>query len=130
MKFAQWMLGSIVLIFAVGACSTSQFVNLTPSELPRKANGLYPFEVAFHTRQRSMIKDSIEAYVVINRDFFPMRRTELVEGRWETMVPIDARTNKVYYRYRFDYLYKAFPQKKKGSILSPPYQLLIMDERS
>lgn len=127
----QWArLSLFVSLFALigGGCTTGRFTNLTPSELPRKADGLYPFEFAFSTRQRSLEKDTIDAYVVVDENLYPMTRTEMVEDRWETLVPVDPETNKLYYRYKIEYLYKAIPEKKRGSKMSPPYQLEIVDE--
>lgn len=74
-----------------------------------------------------MEKDTIEAFVVIEENFYPMTPTKLVADRWETLLPIDPTSEKIYYRYKLDYLYKAIPDKRRGSTLSDPYQLDITE---
>ena len=119
----------LVLISFLGVgCGTTAIVNLTPSRLPRKDNGQYPFGVEWASRQQSLIKDSIKAYVVIGLDQYPMQRTPLLTNRWETLVPIAAEKDSVIYRYKFDYEYQGFPARQPDSKLSKVYQLFILEK--
>ena len=114
------------LLFA--GCGTTAIVNLTPSRLPRKDNGQYPFGVEWSSRQQSLIKDSIKAYVIIGLDQYPMERTPLLTNRWETLVPIAGDKDSVIYRYKFDYEYQGFPAREPDSKLSKVYQMFILEK--
>lgn len=124
------LFGLTVCALVLGSigCTTSTISNLTPSRQPRNANGLYSFEVAFATRQQSLRKETLRPQVVIGLDTYPMRPTSLVQNRWETLVPIPADKEKVYYRIKFDYDYNSVPIRRGNSKLSPPYELQIVDQ--
>ena len=109
-------------------CATSAITNLTPSRLPRKDNGQYPFAVEWNSRQQSLLKDSIQTYVVIGLNQYPMQRTPMLTNRWETLVPVPADKDVVTYRYKFDYEYRGFPARERDSKLSKYYQLFILDK--
>ena len=117
----------LVPLLLVG-CGTTAIVNLTPSRLPRKDNGQYPFGVEWASRKQSLIKDSIKAYVVIGLDQYPMQRTPLLTNRWETLVPIAGDKDIVIYRYKFDFEYQGFPARQADSKLSKVYQLFILEK--
>src|SRR5688572_9943483 len=108
-------------------CSTT-ITNLTSSHVPRTADNLYPFEVALETSQASMKENSLQAFVLLGADVYPMRPVEMLKNRWETAVPIPASTNYVYYRYKFEYLYDRVGGPGKNSRLSTTYQLEIVDK--
>lgn len=128
MKLSQSAaLASLVLLFA--GCSTT-ITNLTPNQLPRNQQGLYPFEVALQTTQASIKEDTIQPYVMIGMEKYPMEPTPMLKNRWEAWVPIPASTNQVYYRYRFDYLYDRIPKPAESSRLSKTYQLQIIDREA
>ena len=114
-----------VLLILLFLCSCASFTNLTPSKLARNSNGLYPFEVAWQSRQQSLRKESIQVWVLIGLDTYPMQPTQIVKNRWETLVPIPASKGSVSYRYKLDYEYNSIPIPQKESVLSPPYQLEI-----
>ena len=113
----------LVPLLATG-CSTT-VTNLTPRQLSRNPTGLYKFEVAMDTNQRSLQKDTVKAFVVVGTEMFPMMPTMLLRNRWETLVPIPADQEYINYRFKFDYEYLVIPQRKSSSKLSPPYQLHI-----
>src|SRR6266699_4364913 len=50
----------LLLPLLLAGCGTTAITNLTPSRLPRKDNGQYPFGVEWSSRQQSLIKDSIK----------------------------------------------------------------------
>jgi len=122
-KFLPLILVPLLLV----GCTTSSISNLTPSRLPRKDNGQYQFGVEWTSRQQSLIKDSIKAYVLIGLDQYPMERTPLLTNRWETLVPITTDKDSVIYRYKFDYEYQGFPDRHPDSKLSKVYQLFLLE---
>lgn len=117
-------LASLVLLLT--GCSTT-ITNLTPNQLPRNPQGIYPFEVALQTTQASIKENTIQPYVMIGMEKYPMAPTPMLKNRWEALVPIPASTNNVYYRYRFDYKYDRIPKPAESSRLSQTYQLQIID---
>ena len=116
-----------LLLFSLllAGCTTTPITNLTPSRLPRKDNGQYPFAVEWNSYQQSLVKESIKAYVVIGLDQYPMQRTPMLTNRWETLVPVAPDREVVTYRYKFDYEYRGFPTHELDSKLSKYYQLFI-----
>jgi hypothetical protein len=116
-----------LLLLAVTGCSTTTITNLTPSRLPRKDNNQYTFEVDYNTRQQSLIRDSMEGYIIVGGERYPMQRVPMLHNRWEGIVPIDADQDVVTYRYRFDYQYRAIPDVRRDSVESRYYQLYLLD---
>jgi hypothetical protein len=106
----------------------SSITNLTPLQQTRNANGLYPVEVALASRQQTLRWESIKPYVVVGVDFYPMRPTPLMKNRWETLVPVPATTNLVYYKFKFDFEYNTFQGPSHDSKLSQEYRLMILDK--
>jgi len=123
-KFLPLFLCSLLL----AGCGTTAITNLTPSRLPRKDNGQYAFAVEWNSRQQSLIKDSIKAYVIVGLDQFPMQRTPMLTNRWETLVPVATDQEIVTYRYKFDYEYQGFPNRELDSKLSRYYRLFIFNK--
>ena len=109
----------------LAGCAT--FTNLTPQRQVRNANNLYPVEVAFNTRQQSLRWDSIQPFVNVGPDFFPMRPTLLMNNRWEGLVPVPPGTNTIRYRYKFDFKYNVVgDQPQSDSAISPEYTLRVL----
>jgi len=123
-KFLPLFLCALLL----AGCGTTAITNLTPSRLPRKDNGQYAFAVEWNSRQQSLIKDSIKAYVIVGLDQFPMQRTPMLTNRWETLVPVATDQEIVTYRYKFDYEYQGFPNRELDSKLSRYYRLFILNK--
>lgn len=117
----------LIAAFFLGGCTTT-ITNLTPSQQPRNANNLYPFEVSFDTAQKSIKEDTINPSVIIGTSVYPMKAAPQVKNRWEALVPVPSGTNYVYYRYKFDYKFDRIPQPGQSSRLSPTYQLEIVDK--
>ncbi|HJN81232.1 MAG: hypothetical protein QF749_03775 [Verrucomicrobiota bacterium] len=114
----------------MAGCTTSTITNLTPRELPWSQTGLYPVEAMFRSNQRTLDSASIKPMVIFNNQAFPMRQTQLTQGRWETLVLIPDGTRVINYHFKFDYDYSAVLMRGADSKLSPPYQLQIVDESS
>jgi hypothetical protein len=122
---------SICLLgFLMVGCTTSTITNLTPRALPRSQTGLYTVEAMFRSNQRALDAGSMKPIVIFNNQAFPMRKTQLTEGRWETLVPIPEGTKVINYHFKFDYEYSAVLMRGADSKLSPPYHLQIVDESS
>lgn len=122
LRVAGWVVAAVIL----AGCATmtvNTITNLTPSRLPRKDNGQYMFSMAFDSRQRTILKESIQASVLIGERVYAMERTPLVPSRWETLVPVPADQEVVNYRFRLQYDYKAIPDIRTMVVDSKDYQL-------
>lgn len=115
----------LAAMFLAGCTST--FTNLTPQAQPRNPNNLYPVEVAFNSRQQSLRWDSIQPYVNVGSELYPMRPTSLMSNRWEALVPLPPNATSLHYRYKFDFKYNDFGPPHPDSAISPQYRLQILD---
>jgi hypothetical protein len=112
----------------LAGCTTTS-TNLAAQKQVRNPNNLYPVGVAFSSRQQSLRWESIQAYVVVGADSYPMRPTLLMTNRWEGLVPVPPGIKVVQYHYKFDFQYNAFGgPPKSDSALSPRYTLRILDQ--
>jgi len=118
---------SLLLLLLLASCTTTTITNLTPSQLPRNESGLYLFEVAFDSNQRTLREGSIQPYVLVGLESYAMDKTPLLDGRWEAYVPIAATNSPVKYRYKFDYRFNRFGEPGSGSRLSAEYRLDIQE---
>jgi hypothetical protein len=109
----------------LSGCVSNSITNLTPAELPRNDTGLYPVEAMWRSNQKSEVTESVRSYVVVGLESYPMRPTPLISDRWETLVPVTADKDHIYYRLKFDYDYKGMPARRSDSKLSPQYRLDI-----
>jgi hypothetical protein len=126
MNFRNIVCSLAALLLLVGCATT--ITNLTPSHVPRSPDNLYPFEVQLETSQATIKENSLQAFVLIGTEIYPMRPVQMLKNRWEASVPIPASTNYVYYRYKFDYNYDRIGSPGKSSRLSTTYQLEIVDK--
>ena len=113
--------------FLFVGCST--ITNLTPSQQPRNATGLYPVEAKWDSRQQSIRPQSIKPSVMVGLQSYPMQKTPLMKNRWETLVPVPADKNSIIYQFKFDYEYNSIPQPLPDSKLSREYKLDIVDKK-
>ncbi len=121
------LLPLLFLPLLLAGCATT-FTNLSPAHQVRNANHLYPVEVALNTRQQTLRWESIQPYVNVGSEFYPMRPTKLMTNRWEAIVPVPAGQNTVKYRYKFDFKYNAMGKPPQNdSAASPEYILRILD---
>ena len=114
------------LLLMLAGCS-SLSTNLSAQRQLRNANNLYPVEVSFDSRQQSLRWDSIQVSVMVGKESYPMRRTHLMNNRWEGLVPVPAGEKSVSYFYKFNYDYTDFGKVSKASAASRTYKLLILD---
>ena len=110
----------------LAGCS-SLSTNLSALRHLRYANNLYPVEVSFDSRQQSLRWDSIQVSVMVGKESYPMRRTHLMNNRWEGLVPVPAGEKSVSYFYKFNYDYTDFGKVGKSSAASRTYKLQILD---
>ena len=101
--------------------------NLSAQRQVRNANNLYPVEVSFDSRQQSLRWDSIQVSVMVGKESYPMRRTHLMNNRWEGLVPVPAGEKSASYFYKFNYDYTDFGKISKSSAASRTYKLQILD---
>lgn len=127
MKESLRLLVFCLLIVGVTGCATTTITNLTASRLPRKDNDQYTFEVEYRSRQQSLIHESIEAYVIVGGERYPMQRVPMLHNRWEGIVPVPPDQDVVTYRFRFDYEYLGIPDVRRDSRESRYYQLFLLD---
>jgi len=118
----------VLSVLLLAGC-TATFTRLTPLQQPRNPNNLYPVEVAFNSQQQALRWDSIQPYVVVNGELYPLRPVPLVQNRWEGLVPVPAGANSVEYRFKFDYKYNNVgTDPKPNSEFSPIYKLNVIDQ--
>lgn len=115
-----------VLSLLLAGC-TAKFTNLTPRQQVRNANGLYPVEVAFDSRQHTLRWESIHPQIMVGSEVYPMKQTLLMSNRWEGLVPVPAGVNGVKYRYKFDFLQNEFGPAKQNSAASQIYTMRILE---
>ena len=112
----------------LAGCATT-FTNLSPRQQASNANHLYPVEVAFNSRQQSLRWETIQPFVHVGTESYPMRPILLMTNRWEALLPVPAGQNAVHYRYKFDFKYNAFGKPPQSdSAISPDYTLRILEK--
>jgi len=104
------------------------FTNLSAKHQVRNPNNLYPVEVALNTRQQSLRWESIQPFVMVGTESYPMRPTPLMTNRWEGLIPVPPQTNIVYYRYKFDFRYNNFGGPGIDSSSSSEYKLQLLEK--
>lgn len=119
----------VLPVILLAGCATGTFTRLTPNIQPRNANHLYPVEAAFESQQQSLCWDSIQAFVLVNGQPYPMKKVPMVKNRWEGLVPVPPSVSSVNYRFKFDYRYNNFgTAPKPNSISSKIYTLKVADQ--
>jgi len=119
---------ALALVVVVGGCATmsvNTITNLTPSRLPRNDDGQYWLSVKFDSRQRTMLRDTLRALVIVGEDVYELAQVPLTNDRWETLVPVPADQTVVEYFFRFEFDYKAMSAPRFTVIDSKSYRLTI-----
>lgn len=114
------------LMLMLAGC-TSMTTNLSAQRQLRNTSNLYPVEVSFDSRQQSLRWDSIQVTLVVGKESYPMRRTHLMNNRWEGLLPVSAGASSASYFYKFNYNYTDFGKLGKGSASSRTYKLQIIE---
>lgn len=120
--------GLMAAALLAGCGTTSTVTNLSPRTQLRNAQGLYPVEIEFRSNMQALKKETLKPYLQVGENSYPMRRTQRMEQRWETLLPIPATTNQVVYRVKVDFEYNAFQGAKPESVLSAPYELQVREK--
>jgi hypothetical protein len=123
---------SLFLPLLLAGCSSGSLyntaiTNLTPGRAARSPEGLYLVEAHWRSNQQAIRADTFKAYVKMGADFYPMRRTQVLDDRWEAWIPVSAEERYVNYQFKFDYQVNAVPAPRPDSKLSATYQLEILD---
>lgn len=127
MNLKNFLLLLPVLLLA--GCATGKFTRLSATQQPRNPDNLYPVEVAFTSKQQSLRLDSIQPYVLVDGQAFPLRPVPVVQNRWEGLIPVPPTKKVATYRFKFDYLYNAFGKDpQRDSAWSPSYSLKIVGQ--
>jgi hypothetical protein len=120
---------TLLPVLLLAGCA-STFTRVTPLEQPRNPDNLYPVEVIFNSPQQSLRWDSIQPFVLVNGEPYPMRPVPMVQNRWEGLVPVPAGADSVNYRFKFNYQYNNFgTPPQPDSAYSPEYQLKIIGQQ-
>jgi hypothetical protein len=114
------------LLLLVGCAAVGS--NLSAQRQIRNNNNLYPVEVKFDSKQQALRWDSVKAYVMVGKDTIEMRRTHLMNNRWEALIPVPPDVHSISYHYKFEYLYNDFGGPSKGSASTRGYTLQILDQ--
>ena len=112
-----------------GCATTSTITNLTATQQPRNATGIYTIEAQWDTNQQTVKGDTLTPAVVVGNDFIPMRRVRKTTNRWEANVPVPADKDFLLYRFRFDYDYAKFGPAGRGSRTTGDFRLSIADNK-
>jgi len=104
------------------------FTNLSATRQPRNPENLYPVGVSFLTRQKSLRDETIEPFVLVGDQSYPLRKTPIAENRWEGLIPVPPEAGEVSYRYLFKYQYDYFGGPRSDSQMSPPFELKILPQ--
>jgi uncharacterized protein YcfL len=120
------MAAVLLAAFALSGCTS--ITNLTPRQYTRRADGLYPFELQWNSRQQSIVRESLKPTVLIEGQTYPMELVQGMTNRWETMIAIPATEKLVNYRFRMDYEYYDFGKRGVDNRLSSPATLTIKDK--
>ncbi len=115
-------------IVLLAGCA-ARITNLTPRQIVRNETHLYPFEVAMKSSQQALVWKSLQPYVVVGTDFYPMRPQPLMTNRWEALVPIPASNNLVHYYFKFDFLVNRMGPRQPDSAASETYSLRLLEPK-
>ena len=107
---------------------TATITNLTPLQQVRNDNNFYPVDASFHSQQQSLLWNTIQPYVVVGTNFYPMQPMPVLTNRWEGLIPVSPDQNIVHYYYKFDFRYYDFGIPKTDSARSTQYELQILDK--
>ena len=124
----MWKKALILLpIMILLAGCANRITNISAQRQIRNANNLYPVEVSLDSRQQALKWETVQPYVIVGTESYPMRPVKYMQNRWETVIPVPANVNSVTYHYKFDYLVNEFGGPKKSSASSHSYKLLIVE---
>ena len=106
-------------------CVQTTITNLTPRRMPRSNTGFYPVEMIWQSNQTALRRETVKPVVLIGTNAYPMKRTQLLTNRWETLVPIGIKANELRYRIKVNWQFNAIPVPQANSQLSQEFLLQV-----
>ena len=106
-------------------CVQTTITNLTPHRMPRNKTGFYPVEMIWTSNQTALRRETVKPVVLVGTNAYPMRRTQLLTNRWETLVPIGMKANGLRYRIKVNWKFNAIPVPQPNSQLSREFLLQV-----
>jgi len=100
---------------------------MTPRATPRTADGWYTIEAQWDSSQQTVRQETIEPWVVVGTELYPMQRVPLLTNRWEAAIPVPDGQRFVNYRLKFDYRYNTFGLAQPDSKSTATYVLEVVD---
>ena len=106
-------------------CVQTTITNLTPHRMPRNNTGFYPGEMIWESNQTALRRETVKPVVLVGTNAYPMKRTQLLTNRWETLVPIGMKANELRYRIKVNWQFTAIPVPQANSQLSREFLLRV-----
>ena len=106
-------------------CVQTTITNLTPHRMPRNTTGFYPVEMIWESNQAALRRETVKPVVLVGTNAYPMKRTQLLTNRWETLVPIGMKANELRYRIKVNWQFNAIPVPQANSQLSQEFLLRV-----
>jgi hypothetical protein len=120
--------GRIICLLSVSllvGCVQTTITNLTPHRMPRNNTGFYPVEMIWESNQAALRRETVKPAVMVGTNAYPMKRTQLLTNRWETLVPIGKQANVLRYRIKVNWQFNAIPVPQPNSQLSREFLLQV-----
>ena len=118
---------SLLSLLLLAGCTHTTLTNLTLGTVPRNASGFYPVEIIWENTETTLRPETIQPVVIVGTNLYPMKRTPLVTNRWQTLVPVGAKSSELRYRVKINWMYNAVPVPAANSQLSQEFMLRIKD---
>ena len=130
MEMRMKLLAALGLALTVSGCSS--VTNYSASHHVRAADGRYPVEIGWESNQRTVVPGSLRpvvqtGYSTSRFSEYPMSYSPGTTNRWTAWVPVPKGTNFFNYRVKVEFKYYAMPKPARDCVLSPPYQIQIID---
>ena len=120
--------GRVICLLSVSllvGCVQTTITNLTPHRMPRNNTGFYPVEIIWESNQTALRRETVKPVVLVGTNAYPMKRTQLLTNRWETLVPIGMKANELRYRIKVNWQFNAIPVPQANSQLSQEFLLRV-----
>ena len=126
---------AVLLAGLLSACLTSEsgvstkITNLTPTRIPRNTTGIYRVEMIWESNQQALRHETIQPEVRVtgHTNAYPMKRTQLLSNRWETLVgPLRPDETNIFYLIKVNWKYNAIPVPRSSSQSAGPFRLRIL----
>lgn len=120
--------GRIICLLSLSlllGCVQTTITNLTTHRMPRNKTGFYPVEMIWTSNQTALRRETVKPVVLVGTNAYPMKRTQLLTNRWETLVPIGMKANELHYRIKVNWKFNAIPVPQSNSQLSKEFRLQV-----